>query len=113
MVQGIAASQRPGNPGQPGYRQAGADRVAGPQERPEVGLVLRPQGGRDEVIPALVAAVTPLAGQFPAGPDPDLRAAHQPVSRSRPDGEVCVIGTVLSGAPEPSPVIGITTSVCN
>src|SRR6516162_7531415 len=99
MVQGIAASQRPGNPGQPGYRQAGADRVAGPQERPEVGLVLRPQGGRDEVIPALVAAVTPLAGQFPAGPDPDLRAAHQPMSRFRPN----FIGTVLRGAPGPSP----------
>jgi len=34
------------------------------------------------VIPALVAALTPLAGQIPAGPDPDLRAAHQPVSCS-------------------------------
>jgi hypothetical protein len=53
--------------------------------------VHRPQGSRDEMVPALVAVLTPLAGQILAGPDPDLRAAHRPVSRSRPDREVCVI----------------------
>ena len=43
------------------------------------------------MVPALVAVLTPLAGQILTGPDPDLRAAHRPVSRSRPDREVCVI----------------------
>jgi hypothetical protein len=38
-----------------------------------------------------MAVVTPLAGQILPGPDPDLRAAQRPVSRSRPDREVCVI----------------------
>ena len=66
-----------GTQGQAGHRQAGADRVAGAQERSEVRSVLRPQRGRDEVIPAWMAAVTPLAGQVLAGPDPDLRAAHR------------------------------------
>jgi serpin B len=39
-----------------------------------------------------MAVVTPLAGQILAGPDPDLRAAQRPVSRSRPARDACVIG---------------------
>ena len=38
-----------------------------------------------------MVVLTPLAGEILAGPDADLRAAHPPVSRSRPDREVRVI----------------------
>ena len=43
------------------------------------------------MIPALVAALTPLTGQIPAGPDPDLRAAHRPVSCSERSVISCTI----------------------
>jgi len=50
-----------------GNRHARADRVAGPEERPEVGLKRDPQGGNEEVVPAAVPALAATATDI-AGP---------------------------------------------
>src|SRR6185436_6378709 len=72
MSERIAARDRLVDPAPPGHDQAGADRVAGPQERAEIGFVLGPQGRGQQVVPTLMRSLAPLFAQLRprAHPDP-------------------------------------------
>lgn len=102
--QRVPAGQCLGHPRQARHGEAGADRIAGTQQRAEVGPVQRPQRRSDEVIPAPVPAVPSLAGKVRGGPDPDLRAAHQLGTSSGAAGKnpALLIEKALRGAPGPS-----------
>lgn len=87
---GLPLSSKPpslqclGHPGQSRHRQARADRVAGAQQRAEIGAVLGPQRRPDPMVPAGMRVSSSLAPDLAAASD--ARRAHR-----------CSARTALSG----------------